>query len=201
MSEARPRPSEPIQRLPIEVKPLRWGVFLLTLLAAGAALFAEPRLAAAVERGELGAGWRFLPVGVFLAFLGAYAVDRWFLVRRRSYPPGRAFFQVVFGLLFALLLLPSTLEELRRRRPPDRPARTAVEPMLEHPDPAVRALAVEAIGFRGPEPERVRALRGLLDDPSGSVRRRAAEVLARWSGLAARDRAGLIAWAEREGGR
>lgn len=193
MTEARPQPSEPIQRLPIEVKPLRWGVFLLTLLSAGAALFAEPLLAGAVDRGEIDPAWRYLPVGVYLTFLSVYAVDRWFLVRRRSYPKGKAFFQLVFGLLFALILLPSTLDELRRRRPAAELAQA--EPLLAHRDAAVRAVAIEALGFRGASPDRVRAVSRLLEDANPAVRSRAAAVLAAWSGLQPNATEALREWA------
>ena len=191
---AGPRPSEPIQRLPIEVKSLRWGLFLLIVASAGVALFAEPWLSALVRQGALSPSWRFLPPALFVGFLGAYAIDRWYLVQRRSYPPGRAFFQVVFGVLFAFLLLPSTLDDLSARAA--RAEGALQEKLLLDERAEVRAVAVEALGFRGRSRARARALGRMLHDPSSRVRDKAAMVLARWSGRPLDDRDALEAWAQ-----
>jgi hypothetical protein len=168
-------------------------------LSAAAALFAEPLLADAVERGAIDPAWMFIPLACFAAFLAVYAIDRWVLVRRRSYPPGRAFFQIAFGVLFALLLLPSTFDDWRRRDALAAPVGVEAR-LLAHSDPAVRAVALEALGFRGPSPARIRQVGRLLEDPATQVRRAAAQVLAQWSGLAPSDRRALAAWAKARAG-
>lgn len=191
-----PRPDDPIQRLPVEVKSLRWGLFVLTVLSAAAALFVEPVLSEAVGHGRIDPRWLFFPLGCFGVFLCVYAVDRWFLVRRRSYPPGRAFFQIAFGVLFAMLLLPSTLTEWKEGRA--RASNVAVRSLSSHPRADIRRVAVEALGFRGQTPERLEQVRDALGDSSPEVVAAASEVLARWSGLSAQDRPGLERWAQGE---
>ncbi len=190
------RPSEPIQRLPIEAKPLRVGLFLLATLSAGAALFAEPRLAEAVRRGSLSEGWRFAPLGSFALFLGLYAVDRWFLVRRRSYPPGRAFFQVAFGVLFALLLLPSSFDEWLRPRAYAAATENSVGWLLAQPEAELRVIAVQALGFRGPSPGTLPLVLRAAEDRAEPVRSEALRVLSHWSGQPEADREGLWRWAK-----
>src|SRR5687767_2266628 len=87
-------------------RPLRIALYVLTVLTAAAALFLEPALAGAVSRHALGRFWLFTPLAVYGVFFLAYSFDRWLLIQR-GYPAGKAFFQIVFGLVFALLLLPS----------------------------------------------------------------------------------------------
>lgn len=176
--------AEPIdERLPSDSLPpapglttLRALLFVLTLLSAAAALFVEPALAGAVTRGALSARWLFLPIGVYGVFLGAYAFDRIWLVRDRRYPAGKAFFQIAFGVVFASLLLPETIQDYKAQSVP-RPDR-----LLSHKDPNVREAAVLALGFEGPAPERTGIVVGRLDDENASVRRAALRVLQRWSG-------------------
>jgi hypothetical protein len=152
---------------------------LLFVLLAGSALASiglEPLLVRRVAAGALPRVVLFVPVAVYVAFLLLYARDRWLLVRRRSYPPGRAFFQVVFGLIFGLLLLPSTLHEWAEARP-------QTEALRHHPDSRVRQVYVEALGFRGPTPARVRAVSQAAEvDPDEAVRAAARRVLGAWSG-------------------
>jgi len=132
----------------------------------------------------------FGPVVVYSAFWVLYALDRWLLVHRRPYPAGRAFFQVVFGLVFGLLLLPSTLHEWNRARP-------SLASLARHPEARVRAAYVEALGFRGPSPQRVITVRTLLGpEQDDLVREAARRVLAAWSGRPESDPAALKAWAD-----
>jgi hypothetical protein len=170
----------------------RWLRPLLFVLLAGSALAAiglEPWLVRRVARGALPASALFAPVVVYAAFLLVYAVDRWLLVQRRRYPSGRAFFQVVVALFFGLLLLPSTLHEWAEARPPQ-------PGLARHPEARVRAAWVEALGFRGPTPERVAMVRDALDDPDPRVVEAARRVLAAWASHDVTDVDALRAWAD-----
>ncbi|MBI2378544.1 MAG: HEAT repeat domain-containing protein [Deltaproteobacteria bacterium] len=168
---------------------LRVVLYVLILLAAASTLVVEPAIAGAVQRGAVSARWLFLPIGVFLAFMLAFAADRAWLVRRRRYPAGRAVFQIAFGVLFAFLLLPSTLSSYRSR--PMAPNGR----LLQHADPEVRAAAVYALGFDAPTRDSVERVVARLDDEAPIVRRAATAVLARWSGSDDGNTAGVRTWA------
>lgn len=168
---------------------LRALLFVLTLSSAAAALFVEPALAGAVTRGALHARWLFLPLGVYGLFLAAYAFDRWWLVRDRRYPAGKAFFQVAFGVIFASLLLPETIQDYKAQGSP------RADRLLMHPDPNVREAAVLALGFEGPDEKSLELLLERLEDENVDVQRAAQRVLRRWSGEAAAAPDRLRAWA------
>jgi hypothetical protein len=189
--KARPRANDPILGLPGEIKPLRIVLYVFLLLTAVSALFLEPALAGAVHRGAVSAVWLFLPLVLYGVFFAVYALDRWFLVKRRNFPAGRAFFQVAFGIVFGLLLLPSTIGDWMLRRP------VGIERLLSHPDAEVRTVAVEALGFRGVSEERAEMLVRKLDDRDPRVAEAARMVLAKWSGADPQDMAGIRAWAAR----
>lgn len=188
---APPRASDPIPGVPDNAKPLRIALYVLLALTAVAALFLQPALGGAVQRGALARFWLFLPVALYGVFLLAYAVDRGLLVRRRRYPAGKAFFQIAFGVLFALLLLPSTSADFAAQRP------DGLRRYLAHSDGQVRVLAVEALGYRGKDAARpfAEALVDRLDDRDDEVRRAATAVLAAWSGKKPDDVTGIRAWA------
>lgn len=175
--------------VPSHVRPLRIVLYGMTVAAAAAALFLEPALQAAVQRGALSPVWLFTPLAIYGVFFLVYAVDRAMLVRRGQYPAGRAFFQVVFGVVFGLLLLPSTLGAWNARHP------SGVGRLVTHRSADVRLVTVEALGYRGAQPKRARLLADRLHDSDAHVRAKAAEVLASWSGVSASDTDGLRAWA------
>jgi hypothetical protein len=188
-STASPRANDPILGLPVKARPLRIALFILTVLSAFAALFLQPALAGAVARGALSPIWLFTAIGIYGVFFLAYAGDRFLLVSRRRYPAGKAFFQVALGLLFGLVLLPSTISDYGAR-----PAH-GVDRLLSHPDPEIRLVAVEALGFRGPTKEHAEALLAKQKDRDPRVAQTARQVLARWSGRSPDDAAGISAWA------
>ena len=171
------------------LRSLRIALYVLTVATAAVALFIQPALSGAVQRGALRPLWMFLPVSLFVVLFLLYAIDRWILVKRRRYPAGRAFFQVAFGLIFALLLLPNTIREWNTRRP------QGMERLLGHPDPEIRRVTVEALGFRERQPQFVDWVVAMLDDEDPEVRRAAQRVLALWSGHEIADVAGIRAWA------
>lgn len=174
--------------VPSHVKPLRIVLYVLTLVTAAAALFLEPALQGAVQRGALAPIWLFTPVGIYGVFFLVYAVDRAMLVRRSQYPAGRALFQVVFGIVFGLLLLPSTLGTWNSEAP-EGPAR-----LMAHRNPQIRLVTVEALGFRGRSPARAQLLSQRLADTNADVRGRAAEILSSWSGKSLTDLEGMTEW-------
>lgn len=179
-SEAEVAPSQRV---------LRVLLYVLTALAALAALFVEPALAGAARRGAVPSVWTFLPLSLFVLLFALYSVDRIRLVRSQRYPAGRAFVQAAVGVLFALVLFSSALADYRGERP------EGTDRLLLHVDPELRATAVYAIGFHGPNRENVKRLELRLDDRSPEVRKAAAEVLARWSQRPPEDLAGIRAWA------
>ncbi|MCC7385710.1 MAG: HEAT repeat domain-containing protein [Deltaproteobacteria bacterium] len=180
--------NEPAPKAP-RARPWRVAWYVLTAISAVAALFVEPALAGAVARGAVGAGWMFLPIGLFSLLFSGYALDRWRLVGRRRYPAGRALLQTLFGVIFASVLLSSAISDWRDARP------LGSDRLLGHPDPEIRRAAVYALGFAGASPDRVDRVRGRLDDRAAEVRVAALEVLSRWSGRATGDLAGIQAWA------
>lgn len=186
-----PRASDPIPGVPVEARPLRIALYVLLALAAAAVLFLQPALAGAVKRGALPGFWLFLPMALYGAFLLAYAVDRLLLVRRRGYPAGKAFFQVTFGVMFVLLLMPSTIADFNARKG------KGVRRYLLHPDAGVRVLAIEALGYRGLDDARphMGLLTDRLEDRDPRVRDSATRVLSKWSGKKPDDVAGMKAWA------
>src|SRR5262249_25448474 len=110
-------------------------------------------------------------------------------VRKRRYPTGKAFFQVAFGLVFGLLLLPSTISDYAAQTPPGE------ERLLTHPDPEVRASHVKAIGWEGPSREHIALILPKLKDQDPRVERAARQVLGRWANRPPEDLAGIVAWA------
>ena len=182
--------AKPRTNVPPHVRPLRILLYLLTVAAAAATLFLEPALAGAVQRGALARAWLFTPLGIYGVFFLVYAVDRVMLVRRGHYPAGRAFFQLAFGVVFALLLLPSTISKWNERHP------AGVARLAGHPDPAVRLVTVEAMGYRGRTPDRARLLATRLEDGAPEVRDRARAILRVWSGRPEGSVEQLRAWAD-----
>lgn len=191
MARPQPKASDPIPGVPVNAKPFRILLYVLLALTAAAVLFLQPALGGAVKRGAISSVWLFLPMTLFGLFFLAYAVDRVLLVKRRRYPTGRAFFQIAFGVLFALLLLPSTIADFNDRHA------VGLRRYLLHPDARVRVLAVEAMGYRGRDEAHthIEDLVSRLDDRDQRVRRAATDVLVSWSGKNPEDTAGIRAWA------
>ena len=171
------------------LRPIRVTWYALTLFAAVTALFVGDPLANAAARGALSREWVFLPPLIFVVLFVGYVVDRWRLVRARAYPSSRALAQTAFGVVFATILISTTVSSYRGHPPagPDR--------LLLHPDAQVRATAVYALGFHGQSSDRVARVLLRLEDRSPDVRDAAASVLAHWAGRDPSDLAGIRAWA------
>lgn len=110
---------------------------------------------------------------VFLAFVIAFALYRFGLVRARRYPAFKAFFQVGAAVLFFMLLLPA----------PPGPSRqgSSLEQALVDPAPHVRAMAAELAGHRR-DPAAGPGLVQALTDVDPVVREKAHEALVRIAG-------------------
>lgn len=174
-------------RAPARLRPIRVTWYALTLFAAVGALVVGDPLANAVARGAIERGWMLIPPALFVVLFMGYAVDRWRLVRAGTYSSGRAVAQTAIGVVFASILVSSTVSNYRGQPP------TGPDRLLLHPDPAVRATAVFALGFRGPSAESVGRALPRLDDRSPDVRAAAAELLGRWCRVPASDLAGIRA--------
>jgi hypothetical protein len=174
--------------MPVKPRPLRIALYVLLVLSAAAALFLEPALAGAIARGAISPLWLFTGIGIYGLFFAVYVVDRLMLVKFRRYPPGRAFFQIAFGSVLALVLLPSTIRDYAAR-----PA--GHQRLLAHPDPEIRQIAVEALLLRGPTRDNVSHALERRRDRDPRVREAATRVLSRWSGRAEEDTAGIESWA------
>jgi hypothetical protein len=186
MSEAGVSPARPP---PSKAVPLRIVLYVLTVLSAVAALFLEPALAGAVARRAISPRWLFLPIGFYGVFFLVYALDRIWLIKTRRSRAARALFQIAFGLIFASLLLPSTIQDYQVSRP------QGLARLLSHPDPEVREVAVYALGYRGETKDHVAMLVLKLDDDDERVRAAALSVLGVWAHQAHPDPTSLRAWA------
>ena len=176
---------------------LRIGMYVLAALAALATLQLAPALKGAVSRGALQSFWLKVPTLIYVLFVIVYAVDRFWLVRRRKYPAGKALFQVGFALIFSLIVPNAVM-----RAPPevtvldDAADKHSDYRVLEDPRGEVRATVALALGFEGISSERVKTLVHLLDDSDERVKLAARRVLSKWSGLPEGQPASLRAWAE-----
>jgi hypothetical protein len=121
------------------------------------------------------------PALCFGVFLLVYAIDRFRLVRFRGYPSGRALFQVFFGVVFLMLLLPSSIVEYRSALS-SRPARDELSALMRHRDARVRAMACELAGLRPGGGRYVQALGRALADRNARVGSAARLALRRLTG-------------------
>lgn len=148
---------------------LRVVLYFALALSALVTMAGLPAIQRRVEAGQWHPLWLLAPSVCFGLFLVVYLADRVWLLRHRNYPSGRALFQVVFGALFLLLLLPSSIREYRtvlERRPP----RQSLHALMLHTDPRVRAAACELAAHR-PEAERyLEDLARRLEDKVPDVR-------------------------------
>jgi hypothetical protein len=174
--------------MPVRPRPLRIALYVLLVLSAASAMFLEEALAGAVARGAISPLWLFTAIGVYGLFYVVYVVDRLLLVKWRRYPAGKAFFQIAFGLVLGLVLLPSTIRDYAARP-------TGIERLLAHGDPDVRLVAVEALYLRGPTPEHVALALERRNDRDSRVSQAARRVLSRWANRPESDTSGIDAWA------
>ena len=126
---------------------IRIAVYIMLVVSAGATFWFGERLWQAARTGSLPTWAALLPVCAFTLFVVVYSIDRLLLVKRRNYPTGRAFFQIVFALLFIGLLWPGQASRFQEARKVTGEPDTAIR-LLKHRDPAVRAVACELLGLR-----------------------------------------------------
>ena len=150
---------------------MRLGLYITLAMSALITFVGLPALQTRVRAGQLGPGWLLVPSIAFGVALAVYLVDRIYLIRYRHYSPGRALFQVAFGLIFMFLLFPSSLAEYRQVIQ-QRPARNSLIALMQHRDPRVRSLAFEMAMYRD-EPQRfvLPLAQGLLDKNPQVARR------------------------------
>jgi hypothetical protein len=118
---------------------------------------------------------RFAP-WAFLAFAVGFAAYRLALVMAKRYSAFKAFAQIlVAALFFMLLLLPQVGQPARSN------TAAAASALLGDPNPNVRALAAEVLGYRQAISEASRLV-GLLSDGNELVREAAHDALVRLNG-------------------
>jgi hypothetical protein len=121
-----------------------------------------------VADGRLPRGVLLLPALVFGLFVVAFGTYRFLLVKAGRYNAGKAFVQVGLGALVLTLLFPANLARYREVAP-EPPV--ALGPLLDAEDPAIRAVACEALAARrGPDAARDRARVLAESDPDPRVR-------------------------------
>ncbi len=127
---------------------IRLLVYIMLVASAGAAFLLNDWLWR-TTREQLWPVWMpLVPAAIFTLFVVVYTIDRWLLVRRRHFPPLRAFFQIALAVVFLALLWPKQATRLRQERT-DRPERaSSIVVLLHHKDPMVRAAACELVGYR-----------------------------------------------------
>ena len=147
---------------------LRIPLFGALIVSAGLALFAQPRVIALVRTEELDALWLVAAPVAFAIVVVIAALDAWRVARRRGYFRGPSVVMLAACVAFLGLLLPNTLAEYRARTSPPEDSVAHYEALVQSRDPRVRALVMEAAGFRPGPPQAVASLllRGLDDaDP------------------------------------
>lgn len=172
----------------VRVRPgLALGLYLLLLLSAGLAFWAQHTTAAPSLLTQAS------PF-IFLTFAVGFAAYRLALVMARRYSAFKAFFQIILAALFFMLLLfPQVAQPVGTSGLP-------LNDLLIDQDARVRALAAEAAGWRRDEHASTELVR-LLGDASPVVREAAHGALQRLNaGVdlgSADDPASRAAWKER----
>jgi len=148
---------------------IRVTVYVMLLLSAAVTFLFNDRLWQAVRSEALPAWVALAPVAAFTAFVVVYAIDRLLLLRRRHFPPGRAFFQVGLAVLFLTLLWPQQAAEFKRAQ--HDPGAVELSPeLLAHREATVRAAGCELAGLKAQVDLREQVARLAKDDGAPLVR-------------------------------
>jgi hypothetical protein len=148
--------------------PLRIPILIALIASAVAAFVLQPRVIAAVRAEKLPAALLVAAPAAFALVVVFAALDAWRMAKRRGYFRGPTLLMLAACVAFLGLLLPSTFDEYRARTSPPTDSVAHYDALFLSRDPRVRALVMEAAGFRPGPPEPVAALvlKGLDDsDP------------------------------------
>jgi hypothetical protein len=164
------------------MSPLRRALLVLLVLSAAAALLVQPRVVAAVRTDTLDVAWLVVAPAIFALVVVLAALDTWRTARRTGFFRGPSVLLIALCVAFLGLLLPSTFSEYRARTsPPAEPARLMA--LLKHKDPRVRALVMDAVGWRPGPPEDAAPLLAVgLDDKDPLVSEAAVHAVANKAG-------------------
>jgi hypothetical protein len=163
---------------------LRVPLLVALLVSAAGALLVQPRIVSKVRAEELEAGWVVVVPAVFALVLILAAIDAWRTARRRGYFRGPSVVAIAAGIAFLGLLLPSTLSEYRARTSPALETVEHYRLLAKPRDPRVRALVMEAAGFRPGSADEVKAiLLSGLDDADPLVVRAAVAAVSHRAGV------------------
>jgi len=161
--------------------PLRVALYVALAASALLTMAGLPALQQRVEAGTIQPLWLLAPSCGFGLFLAVYVADRIWLMRFRKYPSGRALFQILLGIVFLMLLLPSSIREYRSIIK-SRPARDSLSALVRHKEPRVRAIACELTSYRKEARHHLPALGHALTDRDTHVREAARTALQRITG-------------------
>lgn len=184
---------------PADRRALRVPLLLALVVAAGAALFLQPRVVAEVRDGELAPPSLWVAPGALALVVALTALEAWRVARRRGYFPGRSVILVAASAAFVGVLLPETLAEYRARTSPSAGTGAHAEVLAASKDARVRALVMEVAGLRPVADTEVAGLLGRgLEDKDPAVVEAARAAVARRTGDASLDvtraRAVVTSW-------
>ena len=121
---------------------MRQLLMATVLLSAGAMLFLRPMLIKWVRKGEIVPEFLWLPAIIFFISLLLYTWSRGNVQggRKTAWLP----FQVGFGLVLLLLIIPGQLREYRARKTPEPMTQLGMKALYKSKDARIRALVLNA---------------------------------------------------------
>ena len=164
-----------------EQSPLRQILMAAVLLSAGAMLFLRPMLIKWVRAGELAPEILWLPAIVFFVALLSYTWARGATQsdKKTAWLP----FQVGFGLVLLLLVIPGQLREYRARKTPQPMTETGMKALYQSKDARIRALVLNAAVCSASTPDLLHSLVRLgLEDPDPMVQEASVQAVEKLTG-------------------
>jgi hypothetical protein len=155
----------------------------MVLLSASAMLFLRPMLIRWVRRGEIAPEVLWLPAIIFFISMLLYCWTRVGL----SHPQNRKVawlpFQVGFGLVLLLLVIPGQLREYRTRKTPPPSTEIGMKTLFQSKDARIRALVLNAAVCSGTTPQQLHDMLRLgLDDTDPMVQETSVQAVERITG-------------------
>ena len=144
------------------------AILALVVLSAVAVVFLRPVLVRWVRNGELAPELLWAPAGIFFMSLVLYIWTRAKTGEDGSRKSAWLPFQVGFGLVILLLIVPGQLREYRARKTPAPMTETGLNSLAQNQDARIRALVVSAAVCSEASPEQLHTIikNGLRDsDP------------------------------------
>lgn len=138
---------DPAAERAANASPLRTAVLVLLVLSAAGGLLVQPRVITAVRDSGVDAMWLVAVPALFALVIVLAALDSWRTARRLGFFRGPSVILLAACVAFLGILASNTFSEYRARTsPPAEGARLAA--LMKHKDPRVRALVMDAVGWR-----------------------------------------------------